>query len=166
MSNEKPINRKIRKPFVFLVLPDGSTKNNVKLEDAIGIAEEFGMDLIQMSDGNSSTLPVCKIEDYGKIKYLESKKKKNVHHDVEKEIQVKYNISQHDLETKFRKVEEFISKEYKVKVIYDYKKARAISMKNRIEHFNSSMERFKDYMNSNPDIRGNFISVVLSVKKK
>lgn len=163
--NNKHVNKQIKSPFVFLVLPDGSTINNIKIEEAIKKAEELGLDLIQVSEGSLNFLPVCKVEDYGKIKYLESKKKKNIHHEVEKEIQVKYNISKHDLEVKFRKIDEFLSKNYKVRVVFDYKKARAISMKSRIDHFNSSMERFVEFMNTKVDVRGNIISIMLSNKK-
>jgi len=159
------VNRQIRKPFVFLVMPDGSKKERVKIEEAISIAEEMGLDVIQVSENTGSVLPVCKIADLGKIKYLESKNKK-VSHDTEKEIKIRYNIFKNDLNVKLKKIEEFLLKGYRVKILIDYRKARSLRINEKINHFNNIISKFEEYSaSSRTDVRGTFISIVLMPKK-
>jgi translation initiation factor IF-3 len=165
MSNNVFINKQIKKPFIFLIMPDGSKKENIKIEEAIVIAEGMGLDVIQVSE-HSSGLPICKIADYGKIKYMESKNKK-VSHNIEKEIKIRYNISANDLNVKVKKIEEFLLKEYKVKVSMDYREARTLRTYEKVNHFNNLISRFSENSSfSKTDVRGSFISVVLMPKKK
>jgi translation initiation factor IF-3 len=82
------------------------------------LAEERGLDLVEVSPNASP--PVCKILDYGKLKYQEQKKasearKKQKTVDV-KEIKMRPNIDKHDYEVKMRSVVKFISEGDKVKV--------------------------------------------------
>lgn len=166
MGDNLIINKQIRKPFVFLVMTDGSTRDRIKLEEAILIADEMGLDVIQVSDNNGSGLPVCKIADYGKIKYMESKNKK-CSHDTEKEIKIRYNISENDLNVKVKKIEEFLLKEYRVKVSTDYREARTLKIHEKVNHFNNLISRFSENsLSSKSDVRGSFISIVLMPKKK
>lgn len=88
------------------------------VDTAIGLAEERGLDLVEVSPNASP--PVCKILDYGKLKYQEQKKasearKKQKTVDV-KEIKMRPNIDKHDYEVKMRSVVKFISEGDKVKV--------------------------------------------------
>ena len=166
MKNNYVVNKQIRKPFVFLVMPDGSKRESVEIEEAISIAEEMGLDVIQVSENSGSGLPVCKLADLGKIKYLESKNKK-VSHDTEKEIKIRYNISENDLNVKLKKIEEFLTKGHRVKISMDYREARTLRTNERINHFNNLIIKFADSTApSRPDVRGAFISIVLTPKKK
>lgn len=166
MKNNYVVNRQIRNPFVFLIMPDGSKKEKVKIEEAILIAEEMGLDVIQVSENSGSGFPVCKIADLGKIKYIESKNKK-VSHNIEKEIKIRYNISENDLNVKLKKIEEFLAKGNRVKILMDYREARNLKVNEKINHFNNLIGRFSDSsIPSRTDVRGAFISVVLSSNKK
>jgi len=129
------LNLDIREQKLFVVFPDGSTKNGMDKQEAIRSAEELGLDLVKISDNNGRGLPICKIQDFGKIRYLESKKKKNIHHEKTKKMIIGYNISDNDLKTKINKINTFISKKQKVEVAMDCKKARSIPTNERIEHF-------------------------------
>lgn len=119
MDNQYQINEQISARKVKLVLPDGELFGDVDLSDAMSKANEFNMDLVLVSQGNKESLPVCKILDYGKLKYHEEKKRgKQPKHHI-KEIKYRFNTSLHDIKVKHNKVAEFISKHYKVKYVME-----------------------------------------------
>ncbi len=103
----------------MLLIDDAGEKLGIHdIDTAIGLAEERGLDLVEVSPNASP--PVCKILDYGKLKYQEQKKasearKKQKTVDV-KEIKMRPNIDKHDYEVKMRSVVKFISEGDKVKV--------------------------------------------------
>lgn len=88
------------------------------LYEALAKAEEAGLDLVEIVPG--SVPPVCKIINYGKFRYDQTKRekesKKSQHQVKVKEIKLKPNIDDHDLQTKIRHAKDFISKGNKVKV--------------------------------------------------
>jgi len=90
----------------------------VKLEQAIAKAEAVGLDLVLMSP--NAKPPVCKIIDYGKYKYEQSKKaneaKKKQHVIQIKEVKVRASTDQHDLEVKLKRVVKFLEQGNKVKL--------------------------------------------------
>ncbi len=122
MSREYNVNHQIKAEQVSLVLPDGSIKGEVLVSEALLIAEKENLDLVEMSISKGGKLPVCKILDYGKMMYQQSKKKKNnrqIQHT--KEIKYSARISDHDLGVRHRKVKEFLSKHYIVRYIMELK---------------------------------------------
>lgn len=112
------VNRDIRAPKVRLIGKDGSQIGIVSLRDAMMQAEQSGLDLVEISPNASP--PVCKIIDYGKYRYQLTKKeresKKAQHQAKLKEIKVKPNIDEHDLQVKIRRTKEFLEKGDKVRV--------------------------------------------------
>jgi len=82
------------------------------------MAEEKGLDLVEIVPAASP--PVCKIMDYGKYRYDQTKREKEskkASHQVKvKEIKFKPNINENDLQTKLRQTRDFLAKGYKVKV--------------------------------------------------
>ena len=90
----------------------------VDTDTALAMAEESGLDLVEVSPNGEP--PVCKILDYGKLKYQEQKKasearKRQKTVDV-KEIKMRPNIDTHDYEVKMRNVVKFLEGGDKVKV--------------------------------------------------
>lgn len=112
------INREIRAPRVRVIDSDGSQLGILTLMDAITRAEQVGLDLVEISP--SADPPVCKIIDFGKYRYQQTKKekesKKSQHQVKVKEVKVKPNTDDHDLATKLRHAREFITKGNKVKI--------------------------------------------------
>jgi translation initiation factor IF-3 len=105
-------------PEIRLIDQDGENAGVVSPETAIGMAEEVGLDLVEISPGANP--PVCKIMDFGKFKYetqkkaAEAKKKQKI---IEiKEVKFRPNIDTHDYEVKMRSVSKFIGEGDKVKV--------------------------------------------------
>ena len=105
-------------PKVLVIGADGEKLGVVDTDSALAMAEEEGLDLVEVSPHVSP--PVCKILDYGKLKYQEQKKasearKRQKTVDV-KEIKMRPNIDKHDYDVKMRSVTKFIGEGDKVKV--------------------------------------------------
>lgn len=105
-------------PQVLVIGADGEKLGVVDTDSALAMAEEEGLDLVEVSPNVSP--PVCKILDYGKLKYQEQKKasearKRQKTVDV-KEIKMRPNIDKHDYDVKMRSVTKFIGEGDKVKV--------------------------------------------------
>jgi translation initiation factor IF-3 len=105
-------------PEIRLIDQDGENAGVVSPATAIGMAEEVGLDLVEISPGANP--PVCKIMDFGRFKYetqkkaAEAKKKQKV---IEiKEVKFRPNIDTHDYEVKMRSVSKFLGEGDKVKV--------------------------------------------------
>lgn len=111
------INEQISAPQVRVIGLDGAQLGILNTREAIRSAEELGVDLVEVApEGNP---PVCRLLDYGKLKYREQKKaadarKKAATHSV-KELRVRYNTDKHDLETKIRNARKFIEEGDKVR---------------------------------------------------
>jgi len=103
---------------VRLITDDGDNKGEVPLEEALAIAREAGLDLVEVSPNEK--VPVCKVLDYGRYKYEAQKKaaearKKQKTVDV-KEIKMRPNIDTHDYDVKMRSIYRFFEAGDKVKV--------------------------------------------------
>jgi translation initiation factor IF-3 len=112
------INDEIRSREVQLIDKDGHNRGVVDFRTAIELAQEAGLDLVEIAP--NSTPPVCKILDYGKFKYQEQKKaaearKKQKIVEV-KEIKFRPMIDDHDYDTKMRAMKRFFEEGDKVKV--------------------------------------------------
>lgn len=112
------VNRQIRAPRVRVIDKDGGQLGVLLISEALMRAEASGLDLVEISAGSDP--PVCKIIDYGKYRYQITKKekesKKSQHQVKVKEIKMKPNTDDHDLEVKTRHAREFIIKGNKVRL--------------------------------------------------
>lgn len=112
------VNRQIRAPRVRVIDKDGTQLGVLSTGEALARAEAAGLDLIEISAGSDP--PVCKIIDYGKYRYQITKKekesKKSQHQVKVKEIKMKPQTDEHDLQVKTRHAREFIEKGYKVRL--------------------------------------------------
>lgn len=112
------INREIRASRIRVIDKDGEQLGVLTLVDALNRAEASGLDLVEISP--SADPPVCKIIDYGKFRYQQTKKekenKKSQHQVKVKEVKVKPNTDKHDVMTKLRHARDFISKGNKVRI--------------------------------------------------
>jgi translation initiation factor IF-3 len=112
------VNQKIRAAKVRVISPDGEQLGILDVSEALTKAEEFGLDLVEVAP--SVDPPVCKIMDYGKFRYEESKKeherRKKQATVVLKEIKLRPKTEEHDLEYKVKRLKRFIAEDCKVKV--------------------------------------------------
>lgn len=118
ISIEPRINERIRVPEVRLVGAAGEQIGIVGIEDALRLAIEADLDLVEVAP--EAKPPVCKIMDYGKFKYEAAVKareaRKNQVNTVIKEMKLRPKIDQHDYETKKGHIERFLSQGDKVKI--------------------------------------------------
>jgi len=112
------INEQIRSNLVQLIDETGNNSGKVLCSFALSRAKEKGFDLVMVALGPED-IPICKIIDYGKFKYEQSKKGTNHQHqkDDMKEMRIGINIGEHDLKFKNEKVKEFLKDGYKVKYV-------------------------------------------------
>ena len=117
--SEPRINERIRVPEVRLVGPNGEQVGIVRVEDALRLAEEADLDLVEVAP--DARPPVCKLMDYGKFKYEAAQKardaRRNQANTVLKEIRFRLKIDPHDYGTKKGHVERFLKAGDKVKVM-------------------------------------------------
>lgn len=112
------INREIKSATVRVINEEGQPLGVISLDEAIANAERVGLDLVEVSSNTEP--PVCKIMDYGKYRYKQSKKI----HDARKsqtvihvkEIRLRPKTEAHDLQTKIKHIKKFLEQHDKVKV--------------------------------------------------
>src|ERR1700733_48835 len=112
------VNEEIAVPSVRLVDEQGQMVGVVTRNEALGMAERAGLDLVEVAPGADP--PVCKVLDYGKFKYEEQKKKNEARKKQKvievKEIKLRPSIDDHDYAVKMRSMNKFIEEGDKVKV--------------------------------------------------
>ena len=108
----------IKSPKVRVIDQDGENLGVLYTREAIAIAQEAGLNLVEVSPGADP--PVCKILDVGKFKYEAQKKaaaaRKNQKTQEIKEIKMRPNIDDHDYQTKMKAIHRFIEEGDKVKL--------------------------------------------------
>jgi translation initiation factor IF-3 len=118
ISVEPRINDRIRVPEVRLVGPNGEQIGVTRIEDAIRLAQENDLDLVEVAP--EAKPPVAKIMDYGKFKYQEALKarenRRSQVNAVVKEMKLRPRIESHDYDTKKNHIERFLLGGDKVKV--------------------------------------------------
>jgi translation initiation factor IF-3 len=118
ISAEARINERIRAPEVRLVGPKGEQIGIVSINDALKLAQEADLDLVEVAP--TARPPVAKLMDYGKFKYESAVKaresRKNQTQTIVKEIKLRPKIDPHDYGTKKGHVERFLKAGDKVKV--------------------------------------------------
>jgi translation initiation factor IF-3 len=113
------VNRRIRVPEVRVIGADGSQLGVLPTHEALRIAEEGGLDLVEVSP--KAMPPVCKIMDYGKFKYEDSKKKKDARKHQStvtlKEIKFRPKTDDHDFDFKVKHIRRFLLEGNKAKLV-------------------------------------------------
>jgi translation initiation factor IF-3 len=166
------VNEQIRSPEVRLIGEDGHQYGVVTIHQARLIAEDAGVDLIEVSPGSNP--PVVKAMDFGKYKYQlqkkasEAKKKQVVV--LIKEIKLRPNIEKHDLEVKMKSIQKFFEDGDKVKVSMQFRGRELSHHHLCIEQFNNVMAMILNMgaeVESRTGLMGNrIIAVLMPVKKK
>ena len=165
------INDQIRIPECRLIGDDGTAYGIVKLDKAKDIADELGLDLVEVSP--TAKPPVVKVIDFGKFKYDQQKKaneaKKKQAQVSLKEIQFRPNIEKHDLETKLKRAEKFIDQGDKIKMVMQFR-GREMAYKDigmaKFRDILATVEKLGSAIESNPKMMGNRIITIVAPNKK
>ncbi|NWG22182.1 MAG: translation initiation factor IF-3 [Chloroflexi bacterium] len=111
------INNRIRAREVRLIDENGAQVGVVSIRDALGMAEERGLDLVEVAP--NAIPPVCRILDYGKFRYEQSKKEREARKNQKqveiKQIRLEPKTDDHDLDVKARQARRFLIDGDKVK---------------------------------------------------
>jgi translation initiation factor IF-3 len=158
----------IRAREVLLIDDQGEKRGVIGIQEALRMAEEAGLDLVEVA--SSTSPPVCKIMDYGKMAYQTKKKKTHAKSQTGlKELSFSMKISEHDIETKLKKARQFIEKGHKLKFNLilrgrekAYVKTNALEQLKRLVGL---MEEVAVVEQMNTSLVGNRLSAVLSPMK-
>ena len=145
---------------------DGEQKGVIDLSDAINLARDADLDLVEISPNTYP--PVCKIMDFGKFQYDKQKKeklnKKNQHVIHLKEIRLRPHTGDHDLITKLTKGQKFLAKGDKLKVTVMFRGREMHRKEVGVKMLERVIDILKDYAQIDKDIteEGRRISVILN----
>jgi translation initiation factor IF-3 len=166
------INDKIRTKQVRVIDEEGEQMGIMTPQDALREAEERGVDLVEVAP--NANPPVCKIMDYGKYRYQQSKRakesKKNQHIISVKEIKYRPKIDKHDFEYKTNHVREFLGEGNKVKVTIMFRGREMAHPEFGQEILAKVVEATRDITTDPPDttrirLEGRNMSMVLTPAK-
>jgi translation initiation factor IF-3 len=139
------VNKEIRANRVIVINPDGEKMGEFLTRDAINLASEQGLDLVQVSHDDR---PTCKMMDYGKFLYdqkKKAKKSKAASASVKtKEIRLRPKTEENDVQTLVNRARKFLEKGYKVKVTVRYKGREGAHLDLVREQCLNVYERLKD----------------------
>ncbi len=169
--SEPRINDRIRVPEVRLVGPAGEQVGIVRIEDALRLASESDLDLVEVAP--MAKPPVAKLMDFGKYKYEAAVKareaRKNQTNTVLKEVRFRLKIHTHDYETKTGHARRFLSAGDKVKAMIQFRGREQQRPEMGIRLLQKFAEDVSDVgsVESNPRIDGrNMVMVIGPVKNK
>lgn len=158
-------NRRIRVPEIRLIGPDGEQFGVFQTADALRKAQELGLDLVEIAP--TARPPVCKIMDFGKYKYQESKRKheakKNQVVTTTKEVKMRPSTGEHDLEVKLNRIKKFLGAGHRAKVTVQFR-GREMAHKDLgrelLKRVVAEMEEIGS-PEQPPKFEGRFLSVVI-----
>ncbi|AGA65059.1 Translation initiation factor 3 [Liberibacter crescens BT-1] len=160
------MNKAIRVPKVQLINADGHNMGEVSTSDALRMAEEAGLDLMEISSNTNP--PVCKILDLGKLKYSNQKKaaearKKQKIIEV-KEIKMRPNIDTHDYEVKMKAMRRFFEDGHKVKLTLKFRGREMAHQDLGMKLFMKIKDQIQDVakVETDPKLEGRQVMMVLA----
>ena len=163
------VNEDIRARELRLIGDDGKQIGIVGIREALDIAEKSGLDLVEISP--NANPPVCKIIDYGKFKYeqqkREKKNKKKQHVINVKEVRFRPHTDTHDINTKVRKIREFIENGDRVKLSIMFRGREMAHQEIGMETMQHVISLVEDIakIDKAPRQEGRFLTAFLAAKK-
>ena len=163
------INEQIRDREIRLIGADGEQLGIMSAREAMKIAQEAELDLVKIAP--TAKPPVCKIIDYGKYKYEQTRKEKEAkkkQRTVEiKEVRLSPNIDKNDLNTKVNNARKFISKGNKVKVTLRFRGREMAHVQQSRHILDDFAELLSDIasVEKAPKLEGRNMSMVLTEKR-
>ena len=163
------INQGIRVPQVRVIDFEGKQLGILPIAEAMAEAVRVGMDLVEVAP--NSNPPVCRIMDYGKFRYQQSKKmqvaRKSAATVQIKEMRLRPKIDEHDREIKIRKVKEFLEDGDKVKISMLFRGREIAYTSIGLKIMESIREELESIatVEQHPRIEGRSMVMVVSPKK-
>lgn len=168
ISDKIRVNEKIKGREFRIIGAEGEQLGIMSAAEALDLASSQDLDLVEISP--TANPPVCKIMNFGKYRYEQTRKakeaKKNQKQVVVKEVKVTARIDVHDLETKINQIQKFLEKDNKVKVtlvLFGREKMHADLGVNTLEEI---AEKFADLADVDKKYADKQKHMILTPKKK
>jgi translation initiation factor IF-3 len=166
--NDLMINEEIRDREVRVVDQNGEQLGVMSSRDALALAEQRQLDLVKIAP--QARPPVCKLMDYGKYRFEQSKKerefRKNQKVITVKEVRLSATIEDHDVDVKFKNAVKFLKEGNKVKVTIRFRGRQITHSEIGRQVMTEFAERIKEYgtVDKAPTIEGRNMSMFISPK--
>ena len=159
----------IRAKEVRVITDDGKQLGAYPLHEAIRLAEEAGLDLVEVASNTNP--PVCKILDYSRYKYEQAKKermaKKKQHIIHVKEVKIGPKIEEHDYQVKLHHAEKFLKRGDKTKVTMRFRGRQMAHIdlgRKVLDRFSGDVAAFGE-LEMGPKLEGRVMIMVIKPKK-
>ncbi len=157
-------NQRIRVPEIRVISPEGKQLGIMATERALALAQQFNLDLVEMAA--TATPPVCRIMDFGKYVYEESKKTSHAKVTASKikEVEFTPRIADGDFMTKIRHAEEFLDHGSKVKLRLKFRGRELAHTEIGFEMMKRAISELEGmgHPDSEPRLTGKQINVMLT----
>lgn len=166
--NELMINEQIRDPMVRVVDQDGTQLDVMPIDRALDLAAERELDLVKIAP--QAKPPVCKLMDYGKYRFEQNKKTKEIRKNQKiitvKEVRLSATIEDHDIEVKLRNAIKFLQDGDKVKVSIRFRGRQITHSEIGREVMLTFADKIKEYgtVDRAPVVEGRNMTMMLSPK--
>ncbi|MGI6424413.1 MAG: translation initiation factor IF-3 [Tepidanaerobacteraceae bacterium] len=168
ISKDKDIqvNHEIKAREVRLIGADGKQLGVMPLREALRYAQETNLDLVKIA--SNAKPPVCKVMDFGKYKYEQSKREKEARKNQKvinvKEIRMNPTIDEHDFQVRLKNTLKFLQEGNKVKVSIRFRGRQMAHTKLGEEVLNKMAENIKEYgiVERMPKMEGRSMIMILS----
>lgn len=151
------------------VIDEGNQVGVISLTDALALASKTGLDLVEVAP--TASPPVCRIMDYGKYRYQQSKKLQDARKSQTviqvKEIRLRPKTEEHDLEVKIKHIKKFLSQNDKVKITMMFR-GREIAYtdigRKMMEEIKAALEGIS-VIDQHPRLEGRNMIMIVAPKK-
>ena len=164
--SELRVNGAIRAKEVRVVAPDGEQIGVKKINEAIWLAEQLDLDLVEVAP--NAKPPVCRLMDYGRYKYEQSIKQREARkkqtRTTIKELRMRVRIGEHDFDITKRKTQDFLADYDKVKVTIRFRGRERERPEFGRDLMNRLATEVADYgtVEQNPKVEGGSMTMVLA----
>ena len=165
IARQYKVNEQIRAPQVRVIGDASEQLGVMPLERALQMARQNDVDLVEVAP--NADPPVCRLLDYGKLRYLTAKKeresRKGQKNTELREVRFRPNIGKHDLDAKLRKVREFIDDGSKVKLTVRFRGREAVHQQLGLSLLKKVADDMKEdvRLEKPPTMEGRALSMIL-----
>jgi translation initiation factor IF-3 len=142
----------------------------MRIEEALALAEELGLDLVEV--GPNQNPPVCRVLDYGRFRYMQSKKEKEARRasrgaSQQREVRMRPGISENDVQSKIRVVKGLLEEGAKVRVAVTFRGREQTHPEIAMRVLRKVAEGVKEYakLERAPTMEGRALSIMLAPDK-
>ena len=163
------INEEIRDREIRLIGPEGEQLGIMSARQALDIAEEKELDLVKIAP--TAKPPVCKLMDYGKYRFEQSKREKEARKNQKvisvKEVRLSPTVGEHDMQVRVRDCVKFLQNGDRVKVSIRFRGRMITHSDVGLQVMNEFFARVKDYavQDRKPSTEGRTMTMMLSPKQ-